>query len=61
MPVFLLENVVCLLHLLHIFKCTPDYFYQGSHHYEVMNPDQTAREQSDLGVNWLHYRLHKYI
>ena len=24
---FCFENVVCLLHLLHIIKCTPDQFY----------------------------------
>ena len=28
------KNVVCLIHLLHIFKCIPGLFYHGSHHYE---------------------------
>ena len=28
------ENVVCLLHLLSIFKCTPDNFDHRSKHYE---------------------------
>ena len=28
------ENVASLLHLLHIFKCTLDYFNHGSKHYE---------------------------
>ena len=28
------ENVICLLGLLHIFKCTPDYYYyHGGKHY----------------------------
>ena len=28
------ENIVCLLHLLHLFKCTPGTFYCGSQDYE---------------------------
>ena len=28
------ENAVCLLHLLHLSKCTPRYFYHGSKHHE---------------------------
>ena len=32
--IFCPENVVCLLKLLHVFKCTLENFYQGSKHYE---------------------------
>ena len=31
---FRLENGVCLLSLLHTFKCSPDLFHHGSKHYE---------------------------
>ena len=32
--IFCPENVACLLHLMHIFKCTSEYFCHGSKHYE---------------------------
>ena len=32
--IFCQENVVCLLRLMHIFKCTHDLFYHRSRHYE---------------------------
>ena len=53
------EIVVCLLHPLHIIKCTTDYVIMDAN----MNPDQTgpAREQSDLGPYCLQYWLPKYI
>ena len=61
-PIFFCsENVVCWLHLLHIFKCPSDYIFS----IEVNNmiPDQTAppKEQSDLGPYCLQYRLPKNI
>ena len=42
------KNVVCFIHLLHVFKCTPEIFYKEAN---TMNPDQTAPfgEESDLG------------
>ena len=33
--IFGYKNVVCLLHLLHIFKCIHENFYFGSRHYET--------------------------
>ena len=36
---FLFENVVCFLHLMHIIKCTTDYFSLETN---TMDPDQTA-------------------
>ena len=47
------EYVVCLIRLLHIFKCTTECFYLGINHYD---PDQ---KQSDLGPYCLQYRLPK--
>ena len=35
------ENVVCLLHLLHIIKRTLEYFIMVAN---IMNPEQTAPE-----------------
>ena len=32
--IFYLKNVICLLWLLQISKCSPEYFYYGSKHYE---------------------------
>ena len=37
--IFFSENEVCLLRLLHMFKCTLYYFYESSNN---VNPDQTA-------------------
>ena len=31
---FCTENVACLKHLLHIFKCITEYFYSRIKHYE---------------------------
>ena len=44
-----LENVSCLLRLLHIFKCFPDEFYHGSKNYE---PRSDCSEGSSL--IWVH-------
>ena len=53
--IFCSENAVCLLHLLHIFKCTPEHFYHGSKQYEFL------LEQSDPDPYCLQDRLPKYI
>ena len=34
LPIFIVRNVVCILHLLHVFKCTQDQYDHGSKHYE---------------------------
>ena len=55
-----LKKDVCFLHLLHMFKCTLDYFYHESKQYEPWS-DCTSR----ISLIWVHifakYRLPKYI
>ena len=42
-------NIFCSdLWLLHIFKCTPDFYFHGSKHYNPLIR-LLLREQSDLG------------
>ena len=45
---FCLKNAVCLLHLLHIFKFTPEYFYPGCKHYE---PGRLAQSVTCLATD----------
>ena len=48
------ENVVCLLHLLHINVLKTNFIMKAS----TMNPDQTApKKQSDMGPYCFQYRL----
>ena len=37
------ENYVCLLHLMHLFKCTSEYFVMEAN---TMNSDQTAPKRA---------------
>ena len=51
---FLLKNVVCLLHLLHISKCTPEFYFlrigTGSAVVECLTRDRGAAGLSLTGV-----------
>ena len=47
---FCTEKCGLLLHLLHVFKCTPDYFFIMEAILNSMNPDQTRA--SDFFQDW---------